>query len=588
MKKAITLFLALLTCTLLLVACDTPDEPTIDEQLRVGMYSQEVYELIGSHGTPSELCSHIKIYDTGEEEKLYVFIKQIPNSDAIVTHFERRKDMEIKAGMTLSEINALLRAEGARCHNAANIYTWEFSRQKGLYAWLDSDGAVVKYVISGMPTLEKGMSYAEVADFFLSEGETVSYVPGLYRWQTKYKDKYCYVRFVDGKLTEFFEQGTSVFADSTYERVAELYGTEGTLFNEESNTYSWSTPDGKMGLFKFNESDGKLKLSRFSLINGRAEAGMTLSEINESVGAIGESVTNIPSLYRWTLNEQNEYLYATIKNGTATKIFIDGEIKISTGMSYERLAYLYGANGAPAGKGAIYSWPTSENTIGIFKFKNYDSVLRLQQFVLDAKDLTGMMLTEIDELFGTAGTNVGDDTATIYKWDSVFDEDIYVWFDSAMVATSFSYTTSTVITLELGIRRDEVIALLGEPRENTNGKLWYYQGGEVYIVFENDIVVEFYEIKYPDIYVGMTIEKAIKSLGINPFMCDTIHDINHNIDYDTYYFEIQVKSHTSYEKNDGADENGNKKHYYLQLYAVALGELDPIVIDLIIFSKIEP
>lgn len=586
MKRILVLALGLVLCLVLFAGCG--DEPTIDEQLRVGMYSQEVYELVGSHGTPSELSAHILIYDTGDEEKLYVFIEQIPNSDAIVTHFERRKDMEIKVGMTLDEINALLRVDGARCHNAANIYTWDFSlRPTSLYAWLDSDGVLVKYVISSKPSLVRGMSYEEVTDFFLSEGEAVSYIPGLYRWPTQYNDKYCYARFKNGGLVEWFEQGPTIFTGSTtYERIAELYGTDGTLFNKDSDTYYWSTPDGKTGLFKFNESNGKLELSRFALINGRAEIGMTLTQINECIGTVGVAVPNISGLYCWALNDPNEYIYAAVNNEKVSNIFIDGEIKISTGMTYERLIYLYGTSGVPVGKGAIYSWPTSDDTIGIFKFKNYSSVLRLEEFVLDAKDLTGMTLTEINGLLGSTGVSVEDESATVYKWGSVFDEGIYVWFDNDMVATKFSYTSAVATTLELGIRRDEVNALLGEPRENTNGKLWNYQGGEVYIIFVNDIVVEFYEIKHLDIYVGMTIKKAINNLGKNPYMISTTPNIYHGMEFHTYYFEIQVKSHASDEKNDGADEN--EKRYYLQFYAVALGDMDPIIIDLVISSEQYP
>lgn len=512
MKRLLILVLSLVLCIVVFAGCgkepDT-DEPTIDEQLYVGMKYQEVYEIIGFHATVSEISSNIHIWDTGDEEKLYVFTEGVPNGHSVVTHFERRKDLTISVGMTLSEVNALLHTDGARCHSTANIYTWDFSlRPTSLYAWFDSNGVLVKYAISSVPSLTKGMSYDETVDFFLCEGEAISYIPGLYRWKTRQKDKYCYVRFGNEGLIEFFEQGSTVFVGSTtYERIAELYGMDGTTFNAESNIYYWSVPDGRTGLFKFNESNGKLKLSRFALINSPVEVGMTVSQINECIGVDGVGVPNISGLYRWALNDYSEYLYVTINDGVASNMFIEGDIKISTGMSYERIAYLYGSSGVPAGRGAIYSWPTSDDTIGIFKFKNYSSVLKLDAFVLDARDLTGMTLAEIEGLLSTDGVRVDDENATVYKWDSVFDEDIYVWFDTDMVATRFSYTTSSVTTLEPGIRRDEVVALLGEPMALTLDRRWNYLGEEIYIVFENDIVVEFYKTKYLNAYIGMTPEK---------------------------------------------------------------------------------
>ena len=149
MKRLLILVLSLVLCIVVLAGCGK--EPTIDEQLYVGMKYQEVYEIIGFHGTVSEISSDIHIWDTGDEEKLYVFTKGMPNVDSGVTHFERRKDLTISVGMTRPEVNALLHKDGARCHSTANIYTWDFVRNNGLYAWFDSDGVLVKYLISSQP-----------------------------------------------------------------------------------------------------------------------------------------------------------------------------------------------------------------------------------------------------------------------------------------------------------------------------------------------------------------------------------------------------------------------------------------------------
>lgn len=399
LKILFVIFMMLLSLTL--VACDDPPaeqpkEPTIDEKITAGMTYDEVVEIVGKYGRLSNYVSNIEIWDMGDDLDLYVWFDRAAYSEgAVVTRAECRALFVPSVGMSLSELNDFLGLQGAAYETLPNVYYWDSAAEGDFYAWFDADGKLAKWKVCFLPDLTVGMTLDEVEAFLVSEGTAVPDVYGLYRWTTGKANEYYYVRFVDGKTTEFF---------------------------------------------------------------------------------------------------------------------YDGEINIELGMTYERLARIYGSGYALTGIG-MYSWQTSENNVGFFKFEYVNGAIVLSQFVTDMCDFVGMTLAEINEFIGTSGEKYKD---SIYKWDTVFDQDLYVWFDSEFVATNFRYWGDDVDDVEVGMSEADVLLLLGSPTGRTAGRRWSYTDDtEFYLLFDDktDTLVGKRIIPKTDVYTGMYLEMIREILG---------------------------------------------------------------------------
>jgi hypothetical protein len=371
------------------------------------MSYSDVVELVGT-GTQCEIAPNVYIYDTGDEEDLYVWLNRLPDDPlATVTRVERRADLLPEDGMTREEINTLLGSTSRIYNPDANIYVWpSVNESKALYAWLDNQEKTVKYTVSTPPKYTVGMSYDEINSVTPFESEAVPYVLGLYRWPLGVKDRYLYARILDDKATEFFYDGYVAFNDKnltpftpgvSYDRLVEIYGAEGKLVSRGQKIYSWQTAYDKIGLFKFEEyQGGNLKLIQFDLNVGVVDSGMTLDELNESLETVGE--------------------------------------------------------------------------------------------------------------------HIGITTATVYKWETALDEDLYVWLDSDMKATRFSCEAD--LEIEIGMAREDIYVILGEPMPNTVSRRWTNDAEtDLYLVFYDGFLAEIYYVPRIDVYEEMTMDEIVAVMG---------------------------------------------------------------------------
>jgi len=368
MKKIVLFILAMLLCTVLLVGCgeaspnEPPREPTVDEQIKVGMSYYEVAEIIGDGGSESGILSNVRIWDTGEEKDLYVwFSRETHERAAAVTRFERRDDLAPTLGMTRDEVNSLFGATGKIYNAAFNIYSWKATDIKNLFAWFDADDKLVRYELAADRKLAVGMNQEQVMEFFLTEGTAVNDVHGLYRWPTALADKFMYVQFDGRFVTNFFiDKDISVKLGDSYERLREIYGTEGTRVSRWQNIYLWQTSTDSFGLFKFEDEGGTLKLSQTVKNIGKIEVGMTLAEINESLGAIGEDFgLTTTKAYKWD-TELEEDLYVWFDSElVATKFCYakDDDVEVKVGTSFDDVKYIFDTP-----YDFTYRWITTEET----------------------------------------------------------------------------------------------------------------------------------------------------------------------------------------------------------------------------------
>lgn len=406
MRKVILLLcIALLICTFNLTGCNTTQK--IDEQISVGMSYSDVVEVAGA-GVQCEIAPNVCIYDTDDEKDLYVWLNRLPDDPlATVTRVERRADLLPEEEMTREEINELLGSVGSIYNPDANIYVWpSVNENKALYAWMDNQEKAVKYTISAPPKYTVGMNYDEIDSVTPFDSEAVPYVPGLYRWPLGVKDRYLYARILDGKATQFFYDGDVAFDDKnltpftpgvSYDRLVEIYGAEGKSVSFGQKIYTWQTADNKIGLFKFEEyQGGELRLVQLDLNVGTVDSGMTLNELNDSLGAVGE--------------------------------------------------------------------------------------------------------------------NVGITTATVYRWETELDEYLYVWLDSDMKATRFSCEAN--LEIEIGMAREDIYAILGEPMPNTVSRRWVNNTEtDLYLVFYDGFLAEMYYVPRIDVYEEMTMEEIVEVMG---------------------------------------------------------------------------
>lgn len=373
MKKVVLFVLAMLLCTVLLVGCgDTQDEPprnpTIDEQIKVGMSYSQVAEIIGNSGSESGILSNVRVWDTGEEKDLYVwFSRDTQERAATVTRFERRDDLAPTLGMTRTEMNKLFGATGKTYNAAFNIYSWKATDTKNLFAWFDADDKLVRYELAADRKLAIGMNREQVMEFFLTEGTAVDDVYGLYFWPTALADKFMYVQF-DGRFVAnfFMDKDISVNPGDSYERLRELYGTEGTKVSRWQNIYLWQTSTDSFGLFKFEDDNGTLKLSQIVKNAGKVEVGMTLAQINESLGAVGEDFgLTTANAYKWE-TELEEDLYVWFDSElVATKFCYakNEDVEVKVGTSFDDVKYIFDTT-----YDFTYRWITTEETDMCIRF----------------------------------------------------------------------------------------------------------------------------------------------------------------------------------------------------------------------------
>ena len=373
MKKVITLFLLSLLCTLLLVACDTPEppeQPTLDEQITVGMSYVDVSRLIGNKGTAVEISPNVCFWNTGDEKDLYVwFTRPIDDSTATVTRVERCDDLVPDVGMSLDEVKALLGSAGTTYGTNSNIHTWPSASENALYVWLDSDDKVLKYLISQSPNAKVGMTYEQVSDFFDCEGTPVANVSGLYSWPDFFPGEIAYVRFLDGVATDvFMDSEISVEVGLTYERLTYIYKSEGTKVGRWDNIYSWSTSEGKIGLFKFADDNGSLKLSQFVPSIADISVGMTFSELNESLGAVGvDAGITTTKVYKWD-TELEENLFVWLDSDMTVTQFCyakDEDLELKVGMPRDDAFYILGQPSP-----IRHRWVTTADTDLYIRFDN--------------------------------------------------------------------------------------------------------------------------------------------------------------------------------------------------------------------------
>lgn len=367
-------------------------------------------------------------------------------------------DEKITAGMTYDEVIEIVGGYGRLSNYVSNIQIWDMGDDPDLYVWFDratySEGAVVTRAecrASFAPSV--GMSLSELNDFLGLQGTKYTVLPNVYYWENA----------------------------------------------GEGDLYAWFDADGKLVRWEV-------------CFLPDLTVGMTLDEVEDFLGFEGTAVPNVYGLYSWPTDKDNEYYYVRFADGETTEFFYDDEISIELGMTYERLAKIYGSGGVSTGIG-MYSWQTSENNIGVFKFSYVDGAIILSRFVTDMCDFAGMTLTEINELIGTNGEKYKD---SIYKWDTAFDQDLYVWFDSEVVATNFRYWGNDVDEITSDMSEADVLVLLGSPIERTAGKRWFYTDDtELYITFNDKTgaIVRKHIIPKTDVYTGMYDHMIREILG---------------------------------------------------------------------------
>lgn len=401
MKKTVTLICSLIAfCSLTLLGCREPCGDSVDKQITAGMSYSDVVALVGSEGTQLEISPNICVWDTGDEMDLYVwFTRSTDDANAKVSRIERRADLVPAVGMSLDEIKYLLGSAGSTYSLEPNIHTWPSASENALYVWLDPDGKMLEYTISNAPNAKVGMTYDQVTDLFDREGTPVANVSGLYSWSNFFPGKITYVRFADGLVTE---------------------------------------------------------------------------------------------------------------------VFMDSEISIEVGLTYERLTKIYNCEGTRIGRWQdIYSWPTSDTKIGLFKFEDDGGTLKLVQFDASMADISvGMTLAELNEVIGAEGVDAGITTTTVYKWDTELEENLFVWLDSNMVVTRFCYAKDQDIELKIGMTRDDVIFALGDPMPNTVGRQWKYNSEtNLYILFTDKLVSTINYVPKLAVYEGMTMDEIVEVMG---------------------------------------------------------------------------
>jgi len=527
MKRLLILVLSLVLCIVVLVGCgEKNDNRPAEERITVGMSCSEVRAIMGSNGIKSDMAPNILIWDTGEEQDLYVFFDLAVNYshlDPSVVRVERREDLKLTIGMTLNEIDRLLARGGVRSHNIANIYTWDYVSEVALYAWFDDEYKLVKYAYTDLPEIKTGMTYEEVVEFLGTEGRAVNNVYGLYKWNTRQKDNYLYVRFDGGEVTETFQgPEKSINPGMTYERIAELYNTQGTKISKHFPIYSWQTGEDTYGIFSFDNVNGTLKLLSFDVVSNGVAPGATLDEVDLLLGTYGTQLPYTKNICYWQLGASDRYLYARFVGDTVTEIFGVGMISIENGMRYERLVEIYAAGGVPlSNMQNVYSWEISDDSIGIFKFDVSKGTRTLACFDTVPKNATiGSSLDDFYTLLGSDGEAVSD-IPGLYRWpvDSGSGY-LYVRFVNDVAAEFLDIGN---IGLEPGVSYARIAQMYGMEGvlvsrwkkiytwPTADGKNGIFKFKET----SDGLVLEQFDLEVGSVSVGMTLDEAYGSLGVS-------------------------------------------------------------------------
>ncbi len=369
-----------------------------------------------------------------------------------------------------------------------------------------------------------GMSYLEIAELVGDDGEVLEISPNICIWDTgDEKDLYVwFTRHIDDStatVTRVERRDDLVPAvGMSLDEVKALLGSAGTTYGTNSNIHTWPSAS-ENALYVWLDSNDKVVkylISQFP----NAKVGMTYEQVSDFFGCEGTPVANVSGLYSWPDFFPGEIAYVRFLDGVATAVFMDSEISIKAGMTYERLADIYNCEGTKVGRwDNIYTWQTSEDSIGIFKFEDDNGTLKLSQFDASVGEIAvGMTLAEINESIGTVGEDVGLVTTKAYKWETELEENLYVWFDSDMVATQFCYAKDDDVEVKVGMAIDDVIYIWG-PSSPIRDRWVTMADTDLYVRRGEGYITEIIDIPKLDIYLGMTMEHLVEMFGKEPDQC---------------------------------------------------------------------
>ena len=293
-----------------------------------------------------------------------------------------------------------------------------------------------------------------------------------------------------------------------------LLGSAGSTYSLEPNIHTWPSAS-ENALYVWLDPDGKML--EYTISNApNAKVGMTYDQVTDLFDREGTPVANVSGLYSWSNFFPGKITYVRFADGLVTEVFMDSEISIEVGLTYERLTEIYNCEGTRIGRWQdIYSWPTSDTKIGLFKFEDDGGTLKLVQFDASVADISvGMTLAELNEVIGAEGVDAGITTTTVYKWNTELEENLFVWLDSNMVVTRFCYAKDEDIELKIGMTRDDVIFALGDPMPNTVGRQWKYNSEtNLYILFTDKLVSTINYVPKLAVYGGMTMDEIVEVMG---------------------------------------------------------------------------
>lgn len=379
---------------------------------------------------------------------------------------EQTLDEQISVGMTYNEVAELAGTDGVVSELFSNIYIWDTGDDKDLYVWFSREtyehsAAVTKFERRDDLTPEIGMTRAEVDLLFGETGKVHDVAFNIYRWKA----------------------------------------------TDKKSLYGWFDADNKLLRYELAE---ECKLA----------VGMSQEQVVEFFLTDGSAVDDVYGLYRWRTFIADEFMYVRFDEGVATKVFMDKDVSVQLGDSYERLSDIYGTEGTKVGRwDNIYSWQTSSDSFGLFKFADDNGTLKLLQFVPSMADISvGMTFSELNELLGTVGVDAGITTTTVYKWDTELEENLYIWFDSELIATKFCFAKDGDVELKAGVPYVDVLYILDAPydfsyrwitTEETDICIRFVQDEST----EQKVLEEIFRIPKLDVYKGMTREYVVELMG---------------------------------------------------------------------------
>ena len=412
-----------------------------------------------------------------------------------------------------------------------------------------------------------GMTYAEVVELVGEEGTKSALASNIYFWNTGVVLKLCVwftdeYRFEDAVVIRSERRnGISIEDGMTSEEIDALLCLKGRWNEQIPNACTWRSYRGRFIHCWFGE-DGRLIRHELSATSLYVKKGDSRASINTMFMRAGEKVENARDLYRWPSAKEGEYVYVRFDSSYldgseypyATEVFEDKDITIEIGMPISELYKLYGLGLPTKGEGMLYS-RISDGTIALFETMLVNDVLVLKEYDLNAYDVVGMTLSDINELMGNEGVDASI-TVDMYKWDTKFEKDLYVWFDKDGVASRSEYATDIGITGQM--YRDRLIEILGEPTYSRYRSDWWVTSDDydydIYVIYTTaPIFMEENEVLYVpklDVYYGMTFDYVKQLIGSEP------HDQFLSGEELNKLFYVWVVGDSGFELYVAFDENG--------------------------------